>query len=350
MWQDIHRDIEKILTSLAMVYNSRMSQEIEIEGVSYVSSKRAAQISGYAQDYIGQLCRGGLIEAQRIGGLWYLRLESLYQYKQKADSYIPTAPRRDGASGSESLVSFDGKDYISAPRASEITGYHQDYVGQLAREGKVLSRQVGNRWYVERPGILAHKKEKDALLASVQVEAVGLSRAPRGSGGNPETLANARYDGETPYFTYTNDERNLLPLSNKKYSSAEESFSHHSGIVDLDLEEKKIPIRVLETKIKSGNTTLRGVGPKGLVFKEKSQFSFRNPLLSWVSATLATIVIVLTIGYASVMNSARYAEIWPTTNESALALASSASQAFSRIGEILERWITSEKVYQRRSD
>src|SRR3990167_8328737 len=60
----------------------------------------------------------------------------------------------------DSLVSFDGKDHISASRAAKITGYHPDYVGQLARSGAIISRQVGNRWYVDRAALLSHKKEK----------------------------------------------------------------------------------------------------------------------------------------------------------------------------------------------
>ena len=115
-----------------------MSDEVHIGDQTYISSKRAAQISGYAQDYIGQLCRSGLIEAQRIGGLWYVVLDSLYKHKQKADSYVPVAPRREPSTEAESLVSFDGKDYVSASRAAELTGYHRDYVAQLGRAGTIL--------------------------------------------------------------------------------------------------------------------------------------------------------------------------------------------------------------------
>ena len=34
-----------------------MSDEMQIEGKPYISSKRASELSGYAQDYIGQLAR-----------------------------------------------------------------------------------------------------------------------------------------------------------------------------------------------------------------------------------------------------------------------------------------------------
>src|SRR3989344_7508846 len=188
-----------------------MSGELRIGEVDYISSKRAAQISGYAQDYIGQLCRSGVIEAQRIGGLWYLTLESLYKHKQKADSYVPVVPRKEPTAETQSVVAFDGKDYISTSRASEMTGYHKDYVGQLARDGGILSRQVGNRWFVDRESILAHKYEKDRLLGSVQSESVGLIRTSEPKAGYPETLTNSSYSGAGPHLEYTNDDGELLP-------------------------------------------------------------------------------------------------------------------------------------------
>ncbi len=71
-----------------------MSDAISLEGKEYISSKRASELSGYAQDYIGQLARKGLIHAQRVGGLWYISMASLVGYKTKADDYVPQQPER----------------------------------------------------------------------------------------------------------------------------------------------------------------------------------------------------------------------------------------------------------------
>jgi len=49
--------------------------EILIEDKKYVSSKQAAKITGYAKDYIGQLCREGRVPARLVGRSWYV-LES----------------------------------------------------------------------------------------------------------------------------------------------------------------------------------------------------------------------------------------------------------------------------------
>src|SRR5437763_17026369 len=99
-----------------------MSDEINFEGKEYISSKRASELSEYSQDYIGQLARSGQIEARRIGNLWYIGIESLRSYKTKSEQYKPTPPEHseNAYKDLESLVNFDGRDYISAIRASKI--------------------------------------------------------------------------------------------------------------------------------------------------------------------------------------------------------------------------------------
>lgn len=49
--------------------------EILIGEKKYVSSKQAAKATGYAKDYIGQLCREGRVPARLVGRSWYV-LES----------------------------------------------------------------------------------------------------------------------------------------------------------------------------------------------------------------------------------------------------------------------------------
>ena len=52
--------------------------EILIDEKRYVSSKQAAKVTGYAKDYIGQLCREGRVPARLVGRSWYV-LESAIQ-------------------------------------------------------------------------------------------------------------------------------------------------------------------------------------------------------------------------------------------------------------------------------
>jgi len=224
-----------------------MTHEINLGGAIYISSKKAADISGYSQDYIGQLARGGAIIAQRVSGLWYIELESLKSHKEKAEQYTPVPPLRTSSPESEASVSFDGRDYISTTRAAKITGYNPDYVSQLARGGKVLSRQVGNRWYVDREGLLEHKNHNDALLAAVQVESVGLERAVQEA---PQTET-ASMEPEQ-HFTYIPEEAPLIPtpelvaIAVPEAEVPEEAKTALSKEEASEEEEHDIPIRVLE--------------------------------------------------------------------------------------------------------
>lgn len=59
--------------------------EITIEEKKYISSKRAAKITGYAKDYIGQLCREGRVPARLVGRNWYV-LETAIQDHRFGDT------------------------------------------------------------------------------------------------------------------------------------------------------------------------------------------------------------------------------------------------------------------------
>ena len=39
---------------------------------------------------------------------------------------------------------------ISLSQAAEISGYHQDYLGQLCRLGKIKAAKIGRNWYTTK--------------------------------------------------------------------------------------------------------------------------------------------------------------------------------------------------------
>ena len=43
---------------------------------------------------------------------------------------------------------FDGKKYISSKRASQLTGYSRDYIGELCRAQELDARMVGRAWFL----------------------------------------------------------------------------------------------------------------------------------------------------------------------------------------------------------
>ncbi|MFZ1075017.1 MAG: hypothetical protein WAN50_01455 [Minisyncoccia bacterium] len=55
--------------------------EILIDEKKYISSKRAAKITGYAKDYVGQLCREGRVPARLVGRSWYVLDTAIHDHR-----------------------------------------------------------------------------------------------------------------------------------------------------------------------------------------------------------------------------------------------------------------------------
>src|SRR3990167_5305408 len=56
----------------------------------------------------------------------------------------------------DSSLYFNGKKFISASRAGEITGYTSDYIGQLCRAKKINSKIVGRTRYVLESDVVSY--------------------------------------------------------------------------------------------------------------------------------------------------------------------------------------------------
>ena len=59
---------------------------LEFDGQVYVSTKRAAEITGYAKDYVGQLCREGRVTARLVGRSWYVSESSIKEHRFGAEA------------------------------------------------------------------------------------------------------------------------------------------------------------------------------------------------------------------------------------------------------------------------
>lgn len=301
-----------------------MSDELTIDGKQYLPSKQAATESGYAQDYIGQLARKGLIDAQRVGGLWYISMPSLTSYKDASAEVKPVPPAVPQRYDPDSLVSFDGKDYISASRASKVTGYNQDYIGQLARKGSILSRQIGNRWYIDREGLLAHKSEKDALLASVQRDSVGI--------GAPAPVLPA-VNQEGPLLIYKPDARDLLPVIPKKESV---NLEGSAAVRDLQSSSTRIPIRIAPISA----VPEKHAAPAVPVQAKKPR---RGYAISAGAAAL-TIIIVLSYGLLRLNPTQEYAVVGHASTH---AYAASVEAAVATLGDLIENVVSPALHYNR---
>ncbi|MDQ5893168.1 MAG: trimeric autotransporter adhesin [Patescibacteria group bacterium] len=58
-----------------------MKEALILEHKTFISAKRAAEVSGYASDYVGQLCRAGKLECKMVGRSWFVTEESLRKHQ-----------------------------------------------------------------------------------------------------------------------------------------------------------------------------------------------------------------------------------------------------------------------------
>ena len=80
--------------------------EILIEEKKYVSSKRAAKITGYAKDYIGQLCREGRVPARLVGRSWYVLETAIQDHRFGDTSDVPMKNEKKATRPEESATAF----------------------------------------------------------------------------------------------------------------------------------------------------------------------------------------------------------------------------------------------------
>ncbi len=328
-----------------------MADQLYLGGTTYISSKRAAKEYGYAQDYVGQLARGGVIDAQRVGGLWYVNPASLEAYKRNADSFVPRPPEAPirPVDAADTLITFDGKDYVSAAKAAKMTGYNPDYIGQLARAGKILSRQIGNRWYVERNGLLTHKSQKDSLLAAVQADAVGLVRPA------PSNVPQGLRSDERPtsYYTYIRDEKHLMPMVNKpqlkgdtQNATADVKTVANDEVRSAALEPlpNAVLIRIVETRARAGAVP-------HAVAKTAPMRRGRMPGMSKSLAIKAgvalTVVIVMSYGFASIKSESLYAMFEAADVGAVETMTANAASGLEVLIDLLEAIVSKEVRYSR---
>jgi len=68
---------------------------VTVNGKTYIKASRAADTAGYTADYVGQLCRGGKIDAVLLGKTWYVLDGVLLAHKQTKTRANTEATRRD---------------------------------------------------------------------------------------------------------------------------------------------------------------------------------------------------------------------------------------------------------------
>ncbi len=129
--------------------------ELDLQGKKYISSKRAAEVTGYAKDYVGQLARGGKVPATRVGRAWYVELDAI--------------KRHAGVEASETIPAPENKDtevQVARGATSTLTPlYHL--------QSKGVTRNTLNTWDQVR-----YLSDEGDLLPIVKVRQVEVTAVP----------------------------------------------------------------------------------------------------------------------------------------------------------------------------
>ena len=101
--------------------------ELTISGKKYISSKRAAQITGYAKDYIGQLARSKKIEATQVGRAWYVLEGALLGHQGAQQTLENTQPIPQASrTGALSSRLYSVRQIADIPKTWSRVNYHED--------------------------------------------------------------------------------------------------------------------------------------------------------------------------------------------------------------------------------
>ena len=151
--------------------------KVVLDGNIFLSAARLADVLDYSRDYIGQLCRKKTLSCKMVSGVWYVDQSSATNYfsSKKLDlTAFNNTPEslKDYRTGT--FITDNQDEFISTTVAAKISGYTQDYIGQLARKREISAKKIGRKWFVAKDELLLHRKSKDEMFREVQAKSAGL--------------------------------------------------------------------------------------------------------------------------------------------------------------------------------
>lgn len=124
--------------------------ELIIDDKKYVSSKRAAKMTGYAKDYVGQLCREGRVAARLVGRSWYVLESAIHDHRfSEKEEEKPASP-----SAAVFSSTWGEPKYESAPVAVALPSIDKEEVQEMAPEPEDMASRLQDSWkaWFERVG------------------------------------------------------------------------------------------------------------------------------------------------------------------------------------------------------
>ena len=262
-----------------------------IGGKNYISSRRAAEILGYTQDYVGQLCRSGKMQGERVSGVWHVLETTLFGGEKKDNAILQKEIAGEQANNSkekesQGVIVVEGVHYISSKRAAEILGYTQDYVGQLCRSGRMEARQIGRGWYIPEHIVSSERTSSEAQNAPT-VE-IATDSAPE------ELYYQSEPERTILPSTYLLDERPLIPTPKR----LKQPILHQ--ILQEGYMETHQPVPIHVTKIApqtlSTLRTLESSSPSTSLSDNNSDSPFRTTFLQKIAYVGIFIALMASVG------------------------------------------------------
>lgn len=124
-------------------------------------------------------------------------------------------------------ISVNGEKYVKASSIARELGYTSDYVGQLARAGKIDAKLVGRSWFVSERSIREHKQDRYRSTAQKSRESLqkALAAQKEATPFEPTLRGESNfYRKAVPVAQYELDEHDLVPpLAPKQKEQLRES-------------------------------------------------------------------------------------------------------------------------------
>ncbi len=188
-----------------------------------------------------------------------------------------------------------GKTYISVRRASEISGYNPDYLGQLCRGGKVRGTRVGRAWFIDSESLRAHMK-------SVRPDTGGeVSAAPQ----NPVSYEMVSRLGWGEVSRVIPDDSPLIPEITRPKPPAPELLVPVAPELEVEIEEKIVapvsPVPELPKEIKTERAPVSARPILSPLYAHAPKLLSAGPVLSALAkvATVGALVSVLSFTAAT---------------------------------------------------
>lgn len=208
--------------------------ELTLGDKTYISSKRAAEITGYAKDYVGQLCREGHVEAKMVGRSWYVLESSIRAHRFGAEEPQVTEEAVEEVIEKESpTIAWETPRYIaeepkSLPPVLERPAPAPKIDPEEATVAISDMQAAWQEWFERKQDTLP-APEAEPLLESPEVIE---ERAQEEAGDSP-------IEEETHENPVSDEEEIAIPVNKVEMPSPEPVIEEE--------EEVRVPIRTLRT-------------------------------------------------------------------------------------------------------